>query len=386
MIRLLHTTLLELREFEGDKVPSYAILSHTWEDEEVTFALFYDVQRRQQLRGWQKILKSCEAAALRDAEYIWIDTCCIDKSSSAELSEAINSMFRWYGDAKLCLTYLCDVDAVDGDDDSEWPSAPNFRQSRWFTRGWTLQELLAPREILFFDRSWHAFGTYGTLRAEIFAVMGTIPDVAMESISVARRMSWAANRNTTRAEDMAYCLLGIFDVNMPLLYGEGGEKAFLRLQLEIIRQSDDESIFAWNDPDSTEDTRSGLLARHPQAFAGSAGIFNLSAARVDGPGRPAYAMTKKGLQIAVDLEAIKVDELPRNNTFRFDLQCRRSGTRGKPAIALLRSSVDENLFCRLGPLRNATQSLPKRLPRPYQNITVRQKDGLYWDFSQVPSM
>jgi hypothetical protein len=156
-------------------------------------------------------------------------------------------MFRWYERAEVCYAYLSDVsgDANLQEDVSE------FVESRWFTRGWTLQELVAPKSVLFYskrDKGWHFLGTKEELCDQISTITGidtdTLYGAGLELASVARKMSWASHRETTRIEDTAYCLLGIFDVNMPLLYGEG-QKAFLRLQEEILRASSDYSLFAW---------------------------------------------------------------------------------------------------------------------------------------------
>jgi hypothetical protein len=261
-MRLLNTSTFELCEFYEEDVPSYAILSHRWETEEVSFRELQDGSGRR-LRGWSKIEQRCAVARREGLKYVWINTCCIDKSSSAELSEAINSMFRWYEGSNICYAYLSDVSKNKKDKDAMKQA---FAASKWFTRGWTLQELLAPNEVLFFDHDWVRIGTSGSrtdgtltpepyqpiprrgpnLKADILTVTG-IQQTDFQSpmrASVAKRMAWASKRKTTRQEDMAYCLMGLFDVNMPLLYGEG-KKAFLRLQLEILQQSDDESIFAW---------------------------------------------------------------------------------------------------------------------------------------------
>jgi hypothetical protein len=173
-----------------------------------------------------------------------MDTCCIDKSSSAELSEAINSMFQWYSNADLCYAYQSDVDS------SEDPSlgSSTFQKSRWFTRGWTRQELIAPSEVIFLALGWKEIGTRESL-CEVISQITRIdqqvlqyPDTR-ETISIAQRMSWASRRKTNRIEDQAYCLLGLFGINMPLLYGEG-KNAFLSLKNETLGRSDDHSIFA----------------------------------------------------------------------------------------------------------------------------------------------
>ncbi|THV00346.1 HET-domain-containing protein [Dendrothele bispora CBS 962.96] len=238
-MRLINTMTLQVVEFLGIDVPPYAILSHTWGDEEVTFRdmmlgftedLAVEASTRiERKAGFIKILKSCELARRDGFEYIWNNTCCIDKESSAELSEAINSMYSHYGGSGVCYAYLADVSL----------SASLWR-SRWFTRGWTLQELLTPSNVVFYDKDWLEIGTRTNL-ADHISFVTLIPTSVLtggqdlESCSIAQRMSWAAERKTTRAEDIAYCLMGIFGVGMPTLYGEGAIRAFLRLQEEIIK-------------------------------------------------------------------------------------------------------------------------------------------------------
>ncbi len=236
--------------------------------------------------GYQKLLGCCNKSRREGFRYTWIDTCCIDKSSSAELSEAINSMFSWYSKAQVCYAYLSDVDGL-GSDNPGQPSS-SFWQSRWFRRGWTLQELLAPLEVVFFNKDWVEIGTKTTLASVISSITRIAPRALDRPLcgservphpchrhSVAEKMSWAAFRETTREEDRAYSLLGLFDVNMPLLYGEGGEKAFARLQQEIMKQSSDDSILAWSThgwrhwarlffPEDVQ--RGGLTAWRPELF------------------------------------------------------------------------------------------------------------------------
>jgi hypothetical protein len=190
-----------------------------------------------------------------------VDTCCIDKSSSAELTEAINSMFQWYKNAVVCYAYLSDLsprqDAVmkdlgvdDSREDYSLASKNELQGCKWFTRGWTLQELIAPKIVRFYDETWAFRGTKDDL-AKPIELITDIDNAVLRScqtladISIAKRMTWASKRKTTRVEDVAYCLLGIFDVNMPLLYGEGN-KAFTRLQEEIIKNNNDLSIFGWS--------------------------------------------------------------------------------------------------------------------------------------------
>ncbi|KAI5997532.1 heterokaryon incompatibility protein-domain-containing protein, partial [Pisolithus albus] len=237
----------------------YAILSHRWEDDsEVTYEEMIGLMKMEERKraavkkrsGYQKIIKTCKQAMKNGHEWLWIDTCCIDKRSSAELSEAINSMYRWYRDAQVCYAYLNDVE------ESTFPTEQNdetYNKSNgwpeWFMRGWTLQELIAPKQIEFFNKNWASIGTKGHL-APVLEEITSIPcdvlrdGLAGKRLSVAQIMSWAADRETTRVEDRAYSLMGLFEVNMPMVYGEG-KKAFQRLQLEIIRRSNDQSIFAW---------------------------------------------------------------------------------------------------------------------------------------------
>ncbi|KAK5992162.1 Vegetative incompatibility protein HET-E-1 [Cladobotryum mycophilum] len=267
-MRLLRTSTLEIEEFGYGQIPAYAILSHRWGKYELTLQ---DVKDRiwtkegfnhdiSKLEAFKKVEQFCSRANADLFEHVWIDSCCIDKTSSAELSEAINSMYLWYYKAKICYAYLADV-----------PSNSTFERSEWFKRGWTLQELLAPSEIHFLNEDWKNLGTKKSLQ-EVISGCTRIPvdilsGASLETASIAQRMSWASHRKTTRIEDRAYCLMGIFGVNMPLLYGEG-ERAFMRLQEEIMRVSNDHSLFAWKSPD----IRGGLLATSPDAFSGSNNI------------------------------------------------------------------------------------------------------------------
>jgi hypothetical protein len=247
-MRLLHTTTLRLEEFHPGDIPAeYAILSHTWGKDEVTFI---DLHTNQALSkpSFSKIQQFCKKASADGFDYGWIDTCCIDKSSSAELSEAINAMFRWYQEAKRCYAHLSDVPAGDISD-AESDTLKSFRESRWFSRGWTLQELLAPKEMQFYSGDWRLIGDRSGLSDLICEISGIdaayLISKALESASIAEKMSWQSTRETTRPEDIAYSLLGIFGVHMPLLYGEGGTNAFYRLQGELLRTFDDHSLFAW---------------------------------------------------------------------------------------------------------------------------------------------
>jgi hypothetical protein len=229
-----------LKRFSGLSVPPYAILSHTWgdEDQEMTFE---DIARNSghKKSGYKKVQLCARQARLDGLEYFWVDSCCIDKKSSAELSEAINSMYEWYSSAAVCYVFLDDLQHGQIDDVTIAERAGGLGNCRWFTRGWTLQELIAPGQIIFYDQAWRQIGTKESLTSELESVTGIGQEYlrghkSPRDSSIARRMSWLADRTTTRAEDIAYCMLGIFDVNMPLLYGEG-LRAFTRLQEELIR-------------------------------------------------------------------------------------------------------------------------------------------------------
>jgi hypothetical protein len=230
---------LAWEEFGQDKIPPYAILSHTWEAEEVSFLDLIN-RNSQGKAGYRKIVFCGQQAARDDLRYFWVDTCCIDKRNNTELTKAINSMFRWYRNAAKCYAYLSDVSISTGDATAEsyqhaWEA--EFRRSRWFTRGWTLQELLAPASVIFYSSQHTQLGDKQYLARSIHEITG-IPISALhghplDTFSVAERMTWAADRQTTESEDGAYCLLGIFNIFMPLVYGEGKHGALKRLQREI---------------------------------------------------------------------------------------------------------------------------------------------------------
>jgi hypothetical protein len=242
LLKYSNESEFSLTEDYVDNTPRYAILSHKWGGEEVTYRDIIDGTGKDKA-GYVKI-RFCGEQAKRDGwQHFWVDTCCIDKSNNTELSEAINSMFRWYRDAAKCYVYLSDVPrpAVDTNDQSTqlWESA--FRQSRWFTRGWTLQELIAPKSIEFFSKDGGFLGDKKSLERHICEITGipakALQGHALSDFSVSERLAWAESRQTTRDEDIAYSLLGIFNVYMPLVYGEGRENAFKRLLEEIDKPS-----------------------------------------------------------------------------------------------------------------------------------------------------
>ena len=280
-MRLIEARTLVIKEFFTD-IPPYAILSHTWGDGEVSFQHMQDLEVASKLRGFRKIRGCADLAIAKGHDWIWVDTCCIDKTSSAELSEAINSMFAWYRDSVVCYVYLADVPGITDtmlcDFYTGGPKKLYVHHliacSRWFTRGWTLQELVAPYDVEFFTAEWKSLGTKDTLEAFLSEKTG-IPRAALaggplSEYSTAEKMSWASQRITTREEDAAYSLLGIFDVHMPLLYGES-TSAFIRLQEEILKSTEDLSLLVWTKSAiRPRPERRSVLARHPSAFGAPA--------------------------------------------------------------------------------------------------------------------
>ena len=227
------------------KQPPYAILSHCWaqnNSEEVLLAEVETVEGRKKL-GYKKIKFCAERARNDKLSYFWIDTCCIDKTNSVVVQEAITSMYRWYSQAVKCYVYLPDVYCQQQDDPSSDFSAwgPQFEVSRWFKRGWTLQELLAPQVVEFFSREEVLLGTKTTLATQIHRIT-SIPleafhGSAMHQFSTQERIRWVERRRTGKPEDRAYCMLGILDIAMLVNYGEGEKKAFRRLEREIQERS-----------------------------------------------------------------------------------------------------------------------------------------------------
>jgi len=339
---LLDTTSLALTAFFDDNTPYYAILSHTWGPEEVSFQ---DIQGQHlallNRAGYCKIRGFCSKAQEAGFQYGWVDTCCIDKTNNAELSEAINSMYRWYSNAVTCYAYLADVSLRSRDDpltDSSPLNSPLI-YSRWFERGWTLQELIAPPEVMFFDTYWNVIGTRANLAAEI-KKRTRIPtellknETSLREHCVAEIISWAAGRKTTREEDRAYSLLGLFGVYMPLLYGEG-DHAFIRLQLEIIKSTTDHSIFA-SDVKEVHfwdlDARRAILTPSIDDFTFSGDVCSLPA--LD---ETTFEMTNLGLRITLPCYLQKVEDNGCRNLLAF-LNCKTKDSSKQLSIRLREAS------------------------------------------------
>lgn len=247
-MRLLERTAkgtYRLQDFRGKQVPAYAILSHTWDQDDSQEIRLEDVEMRpnSSKRGWDK-LRFCLNRAKHDGlQWVWIDTCCIDKRDAVELSTAINSMFRWYENAARCYVYLTNVSSAN-ESDSDWHSA--FRSSRWHSRGWTLQELIAPTDLDFYSRESQHLGSRKSLVTMLVDITGVsagaLQGETLANFSVEEKEAWAITRTTTVEEDMVYSLLGIFDVTMPLIYGEGKERARRRLRHELLLNTTGESF------------------------------------------------------------------------------------------------------------------------------------------------
>lgn len=393
---LINTETLELTSFIDVNVcPKYAILSHRWTDDEVTHKDFVK-GRKKDSSGYKKILDFCTLVKQNGLSWAWVDTCCIDKRSSAELQEAINSMFRYYQASKKCYVHLADVNAAPADPDLK----TEIQSSKWFTRGWTLQELLAPSRIEFYSSRWRPLGRLGRhagpagrwilydnspdFRALISQASGVQQDFlagknSVFDSSIACRMSWAAGRETTRGEDMAYCLLGLFQVNMPLLYGEGQQKAFMRLQEEIMKTSDDHSLFAWTTTDSLSHSSfcHGMLAEAPSSFARAQGISPSCPRKWSNT--DAYTLTSRGMKIVLPVVHLADD------VFLAKLDCDTAHGEDRPIILLRKTSNTEPTFQRI--FCGANVVTDGRLLRTtvgrwkFQEMCVRQNrsiSDLFW--------
>ena len=239
---LLDASSRRLVNFVGDATEPYAILSHTWEKDEVSFLDIQDLDLAQKRYGYRKLDFACRQALDDGFAYVWIDTCCINKDSTSELSEAINSMYRWYYNASTCYAFI--QDAILENDKYV------LKKCRWFTRGWTLQETIAPPSLVLYNNDWELIGTRTEMSAELSRITGVEDQLLknrdnLHHYCTAQRLAWASRRRTTRIEDQAYCLLGLLNINMPLLYGEG-PKAFHRLQQEVLANADrDFSVLTW---------------------------------------------------------------------------------------------------------------------------------------------
>ncbi|KAK4503204.1 hypothetical protein PRZ48_006632 [Zasmidium cellare] len=303
-MRLLNVHTRTLHEFSSEP-PAFLITSHTWENEEVQQWELDDLEsvRRMKPKSAKKIDVFLDHAAKAGYDWMWMDTICIDQTNDEEVSAAVNAMYQWYEGAAVCLAYLSDVSLASS---GGW--GEQFKASKWFTRGWTLQELLAPRNVIFLDKNGQRLGSLHDekILGLVEETTGIPPDILthktpVHKAPVAQRMAWAAQRRTKRPEDIAYSLLGIFGVNTKLSYGEGAERAFVRLQEEILRMTDDPSIFAWRMVPGMPTGQYGLFAPSPKCFVDAEG----SVCGVPSETRQALndsylGLSKEGLRVPAD--------------------------------------------------------------------------------------
>ncbi|KAI5988566.1 hypothetical protein EDD15DRAFT_2172338, partial [Pisolithus albus] len=239
---------MELIHTEVPRHFQYVTLSHRWGAGEPSLR---DIEGRKiynmsALGGLGKLQGFLAVACGWGYSWAWSDTCCIDKHSSAEVQETIGSMFAWYRQSALTIVYLFDV-----------PDTGSIGSSEWFRRGWTLQELLAPRTVLFYTRNWSLYKNLTSANhkedAAVLAELARATGIAPWSLhyfspgmdNARSRLQWASSRLTTRPEDIAYSLFGIFNLHLPVLYGESAEHALGRLLTEIVSQSGDISVLDW---------------------------------------------------------------------------------------------------------------------------------------------
>ena len=386
--------------FHTDEPEKYAILSHRWIEkkpgetaevnyEEMTELANMDTERQGEIRqraGYQKILKSCELAKEDRLEWFWVDTCCIDKRSSAELSEAINSMYRWYEKSARCYAYLHDVP------DLSFPTEPDFERyyhhygwPEWFSRGWTLQELIAPDAVRFFNKDWQPIGDKRTHSITLQDITRVPQNILTNGFSltrpcVAQIMSWAADRKTSRVEDQAYSLMGLLGVNMPMLYGEG-KGAFHRLQLEIIRMSNDQSIFAW-DPHGHIGRSGSVLADEPSFFRDCSDLqtmeideftkaLKVPMAKGVAEQLGSFSVTNRGIQIWLLLRSC----IGLSTVFKATLQCRAA--EGRRPVTIYLTSWKSNYYRYFGP--RSLAAFPKKGVPRFEQLHLRYQDVVYRD-------
>jgi tetratricopeptide (TPR) repeat protein len=297
-MRLLHFDALGrlvLTDFRGKTTPPYAILSHRWSDSEILIEDISSGTYKEKEEGYRKLQFCAERAAQDELQYFWIDTCCIDRWNNNERSKAINSMFQWYKAAARCYVYLSDVSvstATEPVQRSDWEAS--FRASAWFTRGWTLQELIAPVLVEFFSREGHLIGDKASLNQLLHDITG-IPLVAMRNcplheFSTSERERWAEKRITTEEEDIVYCLLGLLGISMPITYGEGEGNARRRLQAEIEAAGSAPSIIPFSRNQSFVGRESQLAKIEAELFSNDQTTTTLVIVGPGGTGKSQLAL------------------------------------------------------------------------------------------------
>jgi hypothetical protein len=359
---------LSLVEYFGSDIPRYAILSHTWgaDDDEISFKDVKKNRARSKPSGYHKV-RFCGEQALRDGiHFFWVDTCCIKQESSQEVGEAINSMYRWYHNAVTCYVYLTDVTVTNPtrqgtDSEPVWYSA--FLSSKWFTRGWTLQELLAPVSIEFFSQEGDRLGDRTTLLSQIQWIT-KIPEAALRgtplsTFAVEERISWARTRVTKREEDAAYSLLGLFGIHMPLIYGEGRRNALKRLQREIVNNSKEEPLSPFLSSSSV--VASSTTAPHP-----SGNLATSVSSPADYAGRKSFSRAPT-LHTVLDVRfGFRIDEIRPV----FD-----SGLRGNSTNIRVNEGVSGKWWTCGSSIHQAT--VPSLVSRHFDTVTVYYESERY---------
>lgn len=365
-MRCLNTTTFQIKEADHAwfKRQGYAILSHRWSSSEILFheidAYGEELRRtkgRHANKALDKILGACFIARQQSFQWMWMDSCCINRRSPMDLTESINSTFRWYREASVCIAYLADIVVPPPrSTTSTLFDDRTGRPSIWFTRAWTLQELLAPTSMQFYDSNWRFMGTRGQLAKPIQQITGIKTQFLtgaedFRSACIATKMSWMAGRQTTQVEDMAYSMLGIFNVSMKASYGDG-PLAFIKLQQELIYKND-ESLFAWRMPpgENIKGRSSvpslqigpgewGLMAASPAWYAGCGqmstlagrgvirhmGGFGLTSQGIDGPlGKPSGSgglfRQKKASTMGFSLNCWAPDRDGKMKAVQIQLRC-----------------------------------------------------------------
>ncbi|KAG9201760.1 hypothetical protein G6514_005376 [Epicoccum nigrum] len=298
-MRLLHFDAqdrLILTDFRGKLIPPYAILSHRWSDSETLIEDIRNESYEEKEEGYQKLQFCAKQAAKDGLQYFWIDTCCIDRWDNNERSRAINSMFQWYQDAARCYVFLSDVLVSSATDASQRSSSweASFRESDWFKRGWTLQELIAPVTVKFFSREGHHLGDKASLN-QLLHDITDIPLVALrncplDQFSTSERQRWVGSRRTTEEEDIVYCLLGLLNVSMPTTYGEGKESALRRLQAEVEGAGNAPSIIPFSRNESFVGREAQLANLEAKLFSNNQTTTTLAIVGPGGTGKSQLAL------------------------------------------------------------------------------------------------
>jgi tetratricopeptide (TPR) repeat protein len=297
-MRLLHFNALDrpiLTDFGGKPTPPYAILSHRWSDSEVLIEDISDGNYKKREEGSKKLRFCADRAAQDGLRYFWIDTCCIDRWDNNERSKAISSMFQWYRNAERCYVFLSDVllsATTETPQRSDWEAS--FCVSAWFSRGWTLQELIAPVCVDFYSREGQRIGDKASLDRLLHGITGiplpALRNCPLDQFSASERMRWAEKRITTEEEDIVYCLLGVLGVSMPTTYGEGKESAWRRLQAEVEGAGSAPSMVPFSQNQSFVGREPQLVELEAKLFSNEQATTTLAIVGPSGAGKSQLAL------------------------------------------------------------------------------------------------